>query len=108
MQDYIAHELTEEFQRFCRKLPKNVRKCVPRKFEMLQRDPRYPSLCLSKVGTFWSIKISKQYRALAVKDNGTLFWEWIGLHDEYVRRIRQSKFRQTVKNYFPNSNVKRI
>lgn len=93
MQDYIGHKLTEEFHRLCGKLPKDVRKRVSRKIEMLRQDPRHCSLCLKKVGTYWSIKISRGHRALAVKDSGTLVWEWIGPHDEYVRRIRESKFR---------------
>lgn len=88
MQDYIGHKLTEEFQGWCGKLPKDVRKRVFRKFEMLRQDPRHCSLCLKKVGTYWSIKISRGHRALAVKEGKVFVWVWVGRHDEYERRLR--------------------
>lgn len=88
MQNCIGHSQTENFRRFCDKLPRDVQKRVPQKFALLQQDPGHPSLCLKKVGVFWSMRISKECRALAVENQGILVWQWIGGHDEYKRRIR--------------------
>ena len=80
--------LNENFQKFYDKLPPDVRKRVPQKFEMLQRNPSHPSLFLKKVGAFWSMRISSGCRALAIENQGILVWEWVGGHDEYKRRVR--------------------
>lgn len=88
MQNCIGHSQTENFRRFRDKLPRNVQKRVLRKFDLLQQNPGHPSLRLKKVGVFWSMRISKKCRALAVENQGILAWQWIGGHDEYKRRIR--------------------
>ena len=43
-----------------------------------------------KVGNLWAIRICKGYRALAHREEGNFIWRWIGTHDEYMRRIRES------------------
>lgn len=35
----------------------------------------------------WSIRINREYRALALKEGDDYYWFWIGLHDEYDRLI---------------------
>jgi hypothetical protein len=49
-------------------------------------DPFHPSLDFKKVGRlkqFWSVRISNQYRALAVEKPDGIVWFWIGSHAEY-------------------------
>ena len=36
---------------------------------------------------WWTIRVSRGYRALARKVEGIFIWFWIGTPDEYVRRI---------------------
>ena len=51
-------------------------------FALLKRDPKHPSLNLKKVGRRgWSVRISRDCRALAREKDGTLVWFWIGKHD---------------------------
>ena len=83
----MEHILDEDFWKSCAGLPLNVRRRVPQKFQLLQQNPRHPSLRLKKVGVLWAIRVSKGYRALAREEEGKLIWFWIGTHDEYERRI---------------------
>ncbi len=36
-----------------------------------------------------SVRVTLQYRALALPDGNDLVWFWIGAHDEYERLIQQ-------------------
>jgi hypothetical protein len=41
------------------------------------------------VGKIWSIRIGQTgYRAAADVQGGTVYWFWIGTHDNYERLIR--------------------
>ncbi|MCK5057473.1 MAG: hypothetical protein KAT34_12495 [Candidatus Aminicenantes bacterium] len=57
-------------------------------FELLKRDPTYPSLQFKKVGKFWSARVGLNYRSLAVEDGEFFIWVWIGTHDDYDKMIK--------------------
>jgi hypothetical protein len=68
-------------------LPNGVRELADKNFQLLQRNPRHPSLQFKKVGNFWSAKVGLAHRALAVEDGEDFLWVWIGTHDDYERMI---------------------
>jgi hypothetical protein len=51
--------------------------------------PCHPSLQFKKVGPFWSARITDDYRSLALLENGTYHWFWIGTHAEYDQILRR-------------------
>jgi len=53
----------------------------------MQTDPRHPSLQLKKVGSYWSARVSRGQRAVAVDAEDGLLWIWIGQHDPYERKL---------------------
>lgn len=86
----MKHSLHASFEGFLAQLPQDIQKRVPQKIEMLRWNPRHPSLNFKKVGQrLWSIRITKGYRALAFEEEDTFVWNWVGKHDEYMRRLRQ-------------------
>jgi hypothetical protein len=56
-------------------------------FHLMQRDPRHPGVRLKKTGRFWSARIGRSHRAVAVEAEGGLLWIWIGRHDPYERKL---------------------
>ena len=86
----MNHILEADFWKFCARLPLNIQRRVPQKFQLLRQNPRHPSLRFKKVGNLWGIRICKGYRALAHQEEGNFIWRWVGTHDEYMRRIRES------------------
>jgi hypothetical protein len=70
-------------------LPEIVQKAADKQFALFQRDPSHPSLHLKPVGEFWSARITDAYRALAIREENTFYWFWIGNHDDYERLINQ-------------------
>ncbi len=47
----------------------------------------HPSLHLKRVGKYWSVRISKEYRAMGIEVEKAISWLWIGTHAEYKRLI---------------------
>lgn len=83
----MNHRATPRFWACYRALPAEVQQLADRCYDLLQSDPRHPSLHLKKAGRFWSVRIGLHYRALAVEDGGDLTWIWIGTHAEYDRLV---------------------
>lgn len=79
----MRHRASSKFWNFFNKLPRNVQELADKSFELLKADPHHPSLHFKKVGRFWSARVGRQYRALAVEESGDLVWFWIGHHSEY-------------------------
>ena len=81
------HRTTSRFWKCINKLPSHIRKIADENFELLKDNPRHPSLHFKKIGVFWSVRISLDYRALAIEDEEDFIWVWIGNHDEYQRML---------------------
>jgi hypothetical protein len=65
------------------KLPAEVRKLADKNYALLKQNPHHPSLQYKKVGRYWSVRIGRRYRALAVQIDEGMLWFWIGSHAEY-------------------------
>ncbi|MGB7760899.1 MAG: hypothetical protein WBL61_13780 [Bryobacteraceae bacterium] len=53
----------------------------------MKNDPRHPSVRLKKAGRFWSARIGRGHRAVAVEAVDGLVWIWVGQHDPYERKL---------------------
>ena len=85
----VKYRATPDFWYSYRQLPNEIQNLADRCYEILQQDPRYPSLHLKKVGRFWSVRIGLHYRALAIEENSDIVWFWIGSHAEYNQLLNQ-------------------
>ncbi len=81
------HRTTPRFWRAFGRLPEPVQRVARRNFRLLAENPEHPSLRFKKVGAFWSARVGRDYRALAVEDGADFIWVWVGSHDEYDRLI---------------------
>ena len=79
------HFTTRRFWEYYGDLPKSVQLSADESYELLKVSPSHPSLHFKKVGKYWSVRISKEYRAVGV-DQG-ISWFWIGTYAEYDRLI---------------------
>jgi hypothetical protein len=82
------HKTTTRFWDCFNKMPKSIQVLAKKKFILLKEDPRHPSLHFKKVGRFWSVRISINYRCLAIEDENNFIWVWIGTHEEYNKLIQ--------------------
>ena len=85
----MSHFTASGFWRRYDELPPEVRALADKQYALLKADPFHPSLQFKRIKRFWSARVSRDYRALAVEDGSDLVWFWIGDHDEYNRIIKR-------------------
>jgi len=72
-------------------LPRDIQKQADRKFELWKENPFHPSLrfkCVSSKDSIWSVRVNMAYRALAVKDEDSVIWYWLGDHNRYEQLLK--------------------
>ena len=70
------------------RLPTEVQRVARAKFALWRDDPFHTSLQFKEVSEgLWSVRISSQYRALALREGEIVLWLWIGPHGKYDRLI---------------------
>jgi hypothetical protein len=84
----LRHYTDKNFWRFFHGLPDGIKDAAREQYRQLRKDPTHPSLHFKKVQNFYSVRVTKGYRALAVKANDDYIWFWVGTHDMYDRYIR--------------------
>ena len=84
----MKHFTSPSFWECYRNLPSSIQELADRNFEFLKANPNHPSLHLKKVGKYWSVRVGRKYRAVAVKIEEGLLWFWIGTHAEYDKLVR--------------------
>lgn len=77
-----------KFWRAYADLPPEIKPAARKQYLLWKTNPRHPSLQFKKVGPFWSARITEDFRALALEQNDTYYWFWIGSHREYERLLR--------------------
>jgi hypothetical protein len=83
----MIHRASPRFWECYRRLPANIQELADRCYALLCSDPHHPSLHFKPVGAFWSVRVGLHYRALAVEEQNTMIWVWIGTHAEYDQLI---------------------
>lgn len=83
----MRHRANPSFWKHYNLLPEETKELADKNYELLKRNFLHPSLQFKKTGRFWSVRVGRDYRALAVQRDKDFVWFWIGLHDEYKRRI---------------------
>ena len=79
----MRHFASPSFWDAYAKVPENTRSLADRNYRLLKENPQHPSLQLKKIGRYWSVRVGRRYRALAVDVAEGLLWFWIGSHADY-------------------------
>lgn len=85
----MKHSANPSFWACYEQLPTSIQNLADKKFELLKTNPKHPSLHLKKVGKYWSARVGRKYRTIAVELDEGLIWFWIGTHPEYERLLRE-------------------
>lgn len=78
---------TRSFREAFRALPPDVRERARQAYRLWRENPQLPGLRFKRVEDQVSVRIGRQYRALGILQSDTVYWYWIGKHDEYDRLI---------------------
>lgn len=85
------HHTAPSFWKYYDKLPGEIQHQADKNFDLLKADPNHPSLHFKRIGKYWSVRASLEYRALGTDIDEGILWFWIGTHREYERFIYQQK-----------------
>ncbi|MDX2271794.1 MAG: hypothetical protein NW237_07570 [Cyanobacteriota bacterium] len=83
----MKHRATPDFCYHYRQFPQNIQDLADQCYDLLKQNPRYPSLHFKKVGRFWSVRVGRHYRTIAVEGDNEMAWFWIGSHAEYDKLL---------------------
>ena len=85
-----VHKTTPRFWECYQRLPSTIQKLADKQFERLKEDPTHPSLRLEKLERYdyWSVRVTRGYRAVASKDEEGFVWFLIGKHDTVYGSLR--------------------
>ena len=87
MKSFTVDSFWEAFD----KLPDTIQQSARKKFAIWKENPFHPSLkfkCVNAVHEIWSVRISRDYRALGVMNENEIVWYWIGSHTDYEKLLK--------------------
>ena len=82
----------ERFRQLFAALPEPIQQRAREVYRRFAANPSHPSLRFKRVHPtrpIYSVRISRDYRALGVRDGDDIIWFWIGSHAEYDRLLSQ-------------------
>jgi hypothetical protein len=88
----LKSRTTRRFREAFRELPARVQEQVRQAYARFREDPAHPGLRFKKVhakANVYSVRITRDIRALGVVTGDEVVWFWIGSHDDYERLLEQ-------------------
>jgi hypothetical protein len=79
---------TSKFWTAFHSLPPEIQTQAGKAYKLWKENPRYPSLRFERKGDYWSVRVSRGWRALGRLHGDTIYWFWIGSHDEYEKILK--------------------
>lgn len=82
----MISEPRPEFWEAYHRLPPAAKIQARKAYTLFMRDPGHPSLHFKPLEGYegvWSVRISRQYRAVGVRYRDVIQWTWIGSHNEF-------------------------
>jgi hypothetical protein len=87
----MKSSITGEFREKYARLPKHIQEQARKAYQRFQVSPDHPGLHFKKIHTsreIYSIRISRNYSALGVLEDGEITWFWIGSHSDYEQILQ--------------------
>lgn len=85
----MKHYASPSFWECYQGLPQEIQELADKNFQLLKENPQHPSLHFKKVEDYWSVRVGRRYRCVAVEVEQGLLWFWMGIHSEYDRLVNK-------------------
>jgi len=88
----VNSRTTASFRETYAALPANVRRRAREAYKQFCDNPNHPGLRRKRVHAtmpVYAVRVTRDYRALGVRDGDDMIWFWIGSHTDYERVLRQ-------------------
>jgi len=83
---------TRSFWKHYWQLQPDVQRRAQKSFELWRSNPSHPGLRfkrLKKSQPLFSVRVGSSHRALGLLRGDTIFWFWIGDHDDYEQLLKR-------------------
>jgi hypothetical protein len=83
---------TQKFWKCFELLPSEIQDKAKQTYHGWKADPFNPQFSFKQMNSkraVFSIRIALKYRALAIKQNNTKIWFWIGSHEDYNNLVNE-------------------
>ncbi|MES9904108.1 MAG: hypothetical protein ABW168_15720 [Sedimenticola sp.] len=90
----MISKATAKFCKYHRTLPKDIKKKAKEAYFLFLENPWYPSLHFKRVHSslpVYSVRITKDYRAVGIIKDEKIVWFWVGSHSDYDKLLKQMK-----------------
>lgn len=82
----MTSQCLPEFWERCAGLPTVVRQAAREAFARFSNDPYHPGLRFKQLTgypDYWSVRVTRSYRAVGRRTGDSVVWFWIGSHAEF-------------------------
>jgi mRNA-degrading endonuclease RelE of RelBE toxin-antitoxin system len=86
----MKSRITASFRKRYSQLPEKIRQRARAAYRLFKNNPNHPSLRFKQMqgrNDLYSVRIGLDYRALGVLKDDTIYWFWIGSHEEYDKLL---------------------
>jgi len=86
----VRSQTTSRFWDAYSELPEKIKLRARKAYELFEEDPQHPSLRFKKVHAdrpIYSVRITRDYRAVGIRKRASIIWFWIGSHEDYDRLL---------------------
>ena len=83
---------TDRFWECYRELPEQTRKEARKAYAAFKKNPYHPGLHFKRIHStrpIFSLRITKDYRAIGIQEDERIIWFWIGSHGDYDKLVKQ-------------------
>ena len=90
----MKSKTTPKFWKYYKTLPEEIKKKARETYALFREDPWYPSLRFKRVHSslpVYSVRITKDYRAVGILKGDKIVWFWVGSHSDYDNLLKQMK-----------------
>ena len=88
----MTSRTTDAFWKCYRDLPEQTRKEAKKAYGTFKKNPYHPSLHFKRIHStrpVFSLRITKDYRAVGILQEKQIVWFWIGSHGDYDNLLKQ-------------------
>jgi hypothetical protein len=88
----MTSRTTDAFWKCYQSLSLQTKKEARKAYKAFKKDPYHPGLHFKRVHStrpIFSLRITKDYRAVGIQDDKQIIWFWIGSHGDYDNLLKQ-------------------
>lgn len=81
---------TAQFWKLYSELPAETKAAARKTYQKFLQNPAHPSLRLERLEfdqRAWSVRVTLNYRAVALREGDSWVWLWIGTHRDFDRQF---------------------